>query len=155
MYLHIPFRSQFGPGKNSAVDLESAILRGFFSRVLMATPAIAARRLQARSDSGLRHAWDRLEVRVQERLTAGGLGTPLSWAYAFVDEPADDLEQAMIDYAEGLCGPLPDGGWYDLSVKRVALGPPRKRLSRTASVLAPSPTCSSRSMRLILCGKGP
>ena len=59
-------------------------------------------------------------TRVQELLTAGGFGTPLAWAYAFVDEAAEEWEQAAVDCAEGLCGLLPEDGWLHLSSELLA-----------------------------------
>jgi hypothetical protein len=54
-------------------------------------------------------------------LTAGGLGSPLAWAYAFVDDPPDEWEQAAVDYTEGLCGSLPGDGWMSVSAELLTL----------------------------------
>ena len=81
----------------------------------MAMTTAAARQLQTRSDPGWRQAWSCFDAQVQGLLTAGGLGTPLAWAHAFVDDPPDEWEQAAVDYAEGLCGPLPGDGWVSVS----------------------------------------
>ena len=60
---------------------------------MSASSTATARQHQTQLDSGWRLAWGGLASHVRAPLTAGGLGTTLAWAYAFVDEPlgADTL----------------------------------------------------------------
>ena len=96
----------------------------------MATQASLARQHQTCSDVRWRAKWEAFDKDVQERLRLGGLGNPVAWAYAFVGEAAEDLGEIMLDYVQGLCGPLDaDGGttWGDLLVELCELHEASKR----------------------------
>ena len=82
----------------------------------MASHASLARHTQACSDVTWSRNWSAFGETDQRQLIAGGLGTQVSWAYAFEDEPDEEVPAAVHAYVEGLCGPrevVGGGTWED------------------------------------------